>query len=118
MASRIKIIQALNSEGLNLAAGEKLPAGWRNDTVLHVLSLAFWGTWDRGQLPGLDGQVLRLMEADPRRAMAWVSENRYGDQVLAPDALDELDAEAASALVLENISCWMDSYVSRVRARA
>jgi hypothetical protein len=111
--SRQKLIARLNNLPLNLAAAKLLPPGWSNPRVLHVLALAQWGAQEKALgTAGDEEQVRLLQEGNPQVAMQWVAENREGDEILAADALDNLQPEEAAGLVLENIQSRMDSQSS------
>ena len=108
--SRQKLIVQLNNQPLNQAAAKLLPPGWNNPRVLAVLALAQWGVQERELGTAGDLEQLRLLqEGNPKVAMAWVTENREGDEILAQDALDGLDPTSAADLVLESIQDRMDS---------
>jgi hypothetical protein len=101
----------LNAEPLNAAAGALLPPDWRGNSSLSVLALALWGAQNGIgiELPGAgvtDEQVLEqvahLQLADPAKVMALL-EGLGDDQLLAPDALDDLTREQAAFLILEAV---------------
>lgn len=101
--NRWQRIALLNGQPPNVSAGKLLPPDWINPENLHVLSLALWGT-QQGIYPQLDFQVTLLSQGDPDRAMVWVTECPDGGEILAPEGLNNLDAEQAAEQVLENIS--------------
>lgn len=105
--SRSQAIAHLNSLPINRRAEQLLPPTWVNPGCLHVLTLAQWGT-SEGIYPELEGVVAAVVDREPHEAMALVTGDGEGGEVLHPTALDNLEPEPAASLILEAISDRMN----------
>ena len=99
--SRAQAISSLNQLPINQVAEKLLPDDWKHPLSLHILSLANWEIAEGGLFPRLEHWVLRLLDMDPVRAMAWVTQTDSGD-----DRNLELpnDREDAAIMVLDAIN--------------